>query len=127
MPVVKHENTTPMTKTYAQIQKQIEALSREAESLKRKEVAGVISRIKEAIAAYGLTAADLGLGSARVGAKPGRKPGRKAGAGRKPRAGAAAAVKFRDESGNVWGGRGPRPKWLRDAIAGGKQLSDFAV
>ena len=115
-----------MTKTYAQIQKQIEALSREAESLKRKEVAGVISRIKEAITAYGLTAADLGLGPAGASAKRGRKPGRKAGATR-GRARAAGAVKYRDDNGNVWGGRGPRPKWLRDALSAGKQLSDFAV
>ena len=61
-----------MTKTYAQVMKQIDSLSKEAERLKRKEVDGVIARIKEAIAAYGLTAADLGLG-ARLGRPPGAK------------------------------------------------------
>ena len=30
-------------------------------------------------------------------------------------------------SGNTWGGRGPRPQWLRDALANGKSLQDFAV
>ncbi|TMG99564.1 MAG: H-NS histone family protein, partial [Betaproteobacteria bacterium] len=44
-----------MTKTYAQIQKQIAALQRDAEKLKRQEVDGVIARIKEAIQVYGLT------------------------------------------------------------------------
>jgi DNA-binding protein H-NS len=26
------------------------------------------------------------------------------------------APKFSDEAGSIWGGRGPRPKWLRDAL-----------
>ena len=40
---------------------------------------------------------------------------------------APAVVKFRNDSGGTWGGRGKRPQWLRDALAGGKQLSDFLV
>ena len=113
-----------MTKSYSDIQKQIQALQREADKLKRKEVEGVIARIKEAIEVYGLTAADLGL-SVRAG-RPGATPGRKAAApARRKRA--DAEVKYRDEAGNVWGGRGPRPRWLRDALAGGKSLGDFAV
>ena len=115
-----------MTKTYADVVKQIEALSKEAEKLKRKEVEGVIERIREAIGAYNLTASDLGLGGKR-GPRPGAKsrgPGRKAKAVKR---GGTRPAKFRDESGNVWGGRGPRPQWLRDALANGKKLEDFAV
>lgn len=111
-----------MSKTYSQLMKQIDSLQREAEEMKRKEIEGVVARIKEAIKAYGLTAADLGLvARAAKAAKPGKKR-----AGRKPGK-AAAAAKYRDEAGNTWGGRGPRPAWLRDALAAGKQLSDFAV
>jgi DNA-binding protein H-NS len=113
-----------MTKTYAQIQKQIDALTQEAERVKRKEVDGVIARIKEAIAVYGLTAGDLGLAGTRMSkAVRGKKAGKKAGAKSK----SAAAIKFRDDAGNTWVGRGPRPQWLRDALAGGKKLVDFAV
>jgi DNA-binding protein H-NS len=36
-------------------------------------------------------------------------------------------VKFRDETGRTWGGIGKRPQWLRDALAAGKSLQDFAV
>ncbi len=136
-----------MSKSYVDIVKQIEVLQAEAERLKHAEMDGVIARIKGAIAAYGLTAADLGLG-----AMPGRKPGRPVGSGKKkpgPKPGAkkaAAAVspfgntskpskpsksnkaaRFRDNSGNAWVGRGPRPQWLRDALAAGKSLKDFAV
>lgn len=102
--------------------KQIDVLKREAEELRRKEVAGVVDRIKDAIKAYGLTASDLGLSGARAAGAG--KPGPKKRAGRKSGKG---VVKFRDEAGNVWGGRGPRPAWLRQALADGKQLSDFAV
>ena len=118
-----------MTKTYVQIQKQIESLQREADKLKRKEIDDVISKIKEAIAVYELTAADLGFdgksGARRSPAARKRGPAAKGkGAGK---ARAAATVKFRDEAGNTWGGRGPRPQWLRDALGAGKSLQDFAV
>jgi DNA-binding protein H-NS len=124
---------TPMSKTLAQLKKEIANLTREAEKLQRKEIEGVVVRIKEAIEAYGLTAADLGLGGAKRGPKAaGSKVAGKKAAGKKVavkrgRKKADGAVKFRDESGNVWGGRGPRPKWLRDALAAGKQLTDFSV
>ena len=57
-----------MPKSYAQLMKQIDVLRHQAESIKRKEVEGVIKRIREAITVYGLTAADLGLS----GSKPAR-------------------------------------------------------
>ena len=114
-----------MAKSYSQVIKQIDALQREAENLRRKEIEGVVDRIKDAIRVYNLTAADLGLGGARKASAAKKAPARRAGR-KKGRAG-ATAVKFRDENGNVWGGRGPRPAWLRTALAAGRSLSDFAV
>ena len=117
-----------MTKTYAAIQKQIESLSREAEKLKQKEVAGVISRIKEAIATYGITASDLGLTASKPKARAAAKtPGKKTAAKKKGKSKKARVVRFRDDAGNTWIGRGPRPKWLTDALAAGKKVEDFAV
>ncbi len=116
-----------MTKSYAQIVKQIETLKQEAEKARRKEIEGVVGRIREAIAVYALTAEDLGFGAKALrggkGARPARKRGRKATRSAQP----AGDVKFRNETGGTWVGRGKRPQWLRDALAGGKQLSDFAV
>ena len=66
-----------MTKSYAQIVKQIKALEAEAEKARRTEIDGVITRIRG--------------------------------------------------HGNTWVGRGKRPQWLRDALAAGKQLSDFEI
>ena len=121
-----------MTKSYAQIVKQIEVLKADAEKIRRKEVEGVVGRIREAITVYGLTAEDLGFTPK---AKPGPKPKAKGTGtaapakkrGRKAAAKPAAVVKFRNEAGGTWGGRGKRPQWLRDAINSGKTLADFAV
>ena len=115
-----------MTKTYAQIVKQIESLKVDAEKARRKEVDGVIDRIRGAITAYSLTAQDLGFGA------PAAKRAVKASAPakRKKRKGGAktlSVIKFRNDTGGAWVGLGKRPQWLRDALAAGKTLADFAV
>jgi DNA-binding protein H-NS len=104
-----------MAKTYADLQREIEALRREAEQARAEEVAGVVARIRQAIEVYGITAADLGFTSRGASVTRGPVP-----AGDK-------SAKFRDASGNTWGGRGPRPRWLRDALAAGKSLEEFAI
>lgn len=113
-----------MAKSYTSILKQIQTLQEEAERARRKEAEGVIGRIREAIKAYNLTAEDLGFTTKTRAAKA-------AGTGKKRRgakAGAAAkTVKYRNDSGGTWVGRGKRPQWLRDALAAGKTLADFAV
>jgi DNA-binding protein H-NS len=35
--------------------------------------------------------------------------------------------KYRSLSGDTWAGRGARPRWLVDAIKGGKKLDDFLI
>lgn len=107
-----------MAKTYADIQKEIASLQKAAETLRQKEVAGVVERIKAAIATYGLTARDLGLAGRPAAPAPKRRPGRKAA---KP----ASAVQFRDENGNTWSGRGRRPGWFVAALAAGKKPEDL--
>ena len=116
-----------MAKSYDQIIKQIASLQAEAERLRRREAGDVIARIREAIAHYGLTAADLGFG--------GRKASAAAAPATQPRAAKKAAAKkkftvppkYRDDAGRTWSGRGLQPVWLREAIAGGKALKDFEI
>ncbi len=103
-----------MAQTYAQVERQIAALQAKAEKLKQQEVGEVVAKIKKAIEAYGITAQEL-FGKA-VAAKT------KAAATKTKSAG---VPKYSDGNGNVWGGMGPRPQWLRDALSGGKQLADF--
>jgi DNA-binding protein H-NS len=122
-----------MARTYRQIQGQIAKLQGNADKLRRGEVAGVVARIKEAIAVYGLTAADLFGG--RVGgtrkayAKSLESPPDSAAdkAPTKSRSKLGAKAKFADGAGHEWVGRGPRPLWLRDALSAGHDLSEFAV
>lgn len=113
-----------MARTLTQINRQIEKLQRQAEALKQREVEGVIARIRTAIDHYGLTAKDLGLsvgGSRTSSARAARRaPARKALAVGQPR-----PVKFRDEAGNTWSGRGKRPNWFKSALASGKSAEDL--
>lgn len=116
-----------MARTLQQIQKQIDELTKEAESIKQREVAEVIERIKKAIEVYGLTAEDLGLGRAARGASvpPQKMAANKATT--RGKTGQKAPVKFRDQSGNTWSGRGLQPNWLKSALQAGKKLDDFKV
>jgi DNA-binding protein H-NS len=120
----RHPQEIPLAKTYAQIQLQIEKLKAQADALQKKETAGVVARIREAISHYGLTSEDLfGKGSRRQE----KAPPKTASVRRKSKAkGQRVAVKFRDGD-NTWTGRGTRPRWLVAKLAEGKTLEDFAV
>jgi DNA-binding protein H-NS len=121
-----------MPKTYAQLTQEIEALQEQAQALLEEEKRGVVARIKEAIAYYGLSAEDLGFGSqATVGngastkAKaPKAKPARPAQKAAKKR---PSAVKYRDDAGHSWTGMGPMPGWLKAALAAGQSLDALTV
>ena len=117
-----------MATTYIQLTQQIKALQAQADATKKKEIDEVIARIKEAIAVYSLTAEELGFaGASSAKSKTGVKSqGAKFGRGKRPKA-TRPAVAYRDGSGNTWGGRGPRPAWLRAALQGGADLASFAV
>lgn len=104
-----------MAKSFAQIQKEIARLKQEADALKAQEVAGVIKRIKEAIAQYGLTAKDL-FGPKAATRGPASK-----------KAKSPVAPKFRDGAGNTWTGRGRRPAWFMQALAAGKTPEDLMI
>lgn len=113
-----------MAQTYTQIQRQIETLQKQAEKLKANEISGVVERIKVAIAHYGLTAEQLGYGGGKSSSgKPKREINKTTSGSPK----SARSVAYGDGNGNVWGGRGPRPRWLRDAIAAGDTLEQFAI
>ncbi len=113
--------------TLAALNAQIEALQAQAKAVREKEVAAIIAQAKDAIAHYGLTAADLGLN--KVTGKPGKSP-KVAQAATKPGKGAAGkkgakVAKFKDDQGNTWGGIGKRPQWFKAALAAGKKPEDL--
>lgn len=94
------------------------ALEKRIAEAQDHERSAAIAQVKQLMAQHGLTPADLGI-------KGGPAPSR-ARAG--PRKGGKVPAKYRDPAtGNAWSGRGLQPKWLRAALAQGRQLSDFAV
>jgi DNA-binding protein H-NS len=94
---------------------QIAQLRKQAEELRNQERASVVEELRKKIAEYGLTAADLKLTgrSARRGA---------------PAAAPKSAAKYRSPTGETWsGGRGRKPRWITEALAAGKSLSEFEI
>lgn len=121
-----------MAKNLRQVLNQIASLQKEADALRAKEVSGVIERIREAIAAYGLTPEAL-FGDAapkRRGRKPGAKNIKKAPAkspgGRASRS--PGVAKYRDPaSGKTWTGVGKRPAWFIKATEGGNSADELLI
>jgi len=98
---------------------QIAQLRVQAEQLRNQERAGVIEEIRKKIAEYGLTATDLKLASS-----GGRGTSRRASSVTSGR----AAAKYRGPTGETWsGGRGRKPRWVTEALAAGKSLSEFEI
>ena len=117
-----------MAKTYVELTQQIIQLQAQAEARRLSEAKGVIRSINEAIATYGLTAADLKFAqTAPTPVALARTTPIAA-----PKSAGSAGVKsggqgYSDRAGNTWTGRGPRPKWLREALATGAHISKFEV
>ena len=88
--------------TYAELQEKIAALQSQAEELRKRELAEIIADVKQKIAAYGLSAADLGFQSSRESAAPQKTK-------------TALKAKYRDPAtGATWTGRGKAPRWIQD-------------
>jgi DNA-binding protein H-NS len=117
-----------VARTFIDIQKEIEKLQAEAETLKTKELGEVIERIREAIKHYGLTKKDLfGPSAPKKAVRKARKVARKRTAKSAAKGAKAAVIKFRDEAGNTWSGRGKRPNWFKAALEVGKSAEQLAV
>ena len=96
--------------SYKELLAQREKLEKQIEEAKSREYAEVLNEIKQKMADYGITLAELGGGRGAKAAKAGR-----------PRAG--VAPKYRDpDSGSTWSGRGKPPRWIA-----GKDREKFLI
>ena len=85
--------------SYKELLAQRETLEKQIEETKAKELAEVIADIRQKMADYGISSADLGAARVKYG--------------KATRARAGVAPKYRDpDSGNTWSGRGKPPKWI---------------
>lgn len=95
--------------TYKQLVDQIEALKKQAEQVRKAELAQVIQEIRDKMTAYGLTVADL---------RGGKGKGKRA----------AVAPKYRNnKTGDTWSGRGKPPRWLAEAEKAGTPREKFLI
>ena len=96
-------------KSYSTIKAEIAKLERQAEVARKAEIAGVVEKIKKAIAVYGLTATDLGFAGGKT---------MQAANARQAKTGAKApaptgVAKYRDpKTQKTWTGRGRPPAWI---------------
>ena len=102
--------------TYRQLKQQIAALEKKATLAMKEEARKVIESIKQQIAEFGLSAADLGLEIA-------RRAGAKTAKGKK----LVLTPKYREPStGKTWNGHGKRPGWVVAAQKKGK-LDELSI
>lgn len=91
--------------TYKELLARKQALDAEIEQARRAEAEAALANVRETIAAFGFTPDDL------------------FGTRRKSRGASNVVPRFRHpETGETWGGRGPRPRWLK-----GKDPEQFRV
>ena len=116
---VRSKVATPVAdgKTYRALKAQIASLQEQAEALRAQEIDSALANVKETIALYGFTAADLGLSTRESKDRNDPSNGR----GRR----GDFAVRFADGAGNEWNGRGPRPDWFKAALGAGKKPTDL--
>lgn len=90
-------------------------LNRQITELRLAQRAQAIAQIRTILAQHGLTMTDVTTAPTATNKAP-------ANLGKK------VAPKYRHPVlGATWTGRGLKPKWLSEELAGGKQLSDFAL
>jgi len=101
--------------TYAEIQKKIAELEKQAEAQLRVERAGNIQQVKQLMQQLHVTVEDICPGVL-------KRRGSAGGAVSK------GAIRYANpEGGKGWTGHGRKPRWVLDALAAGRQLEDFAV
>ena len=96
-----------------EIQKQIDALQKQADEIRAQEFDKTVQDILAKMTAFGITLKDLEPINGRT---------RKASNTSKP-----AAAKVRGPLGETWSGRGLMPRWLSALVAQGRTREEFAI
>lgn len=109
-----------MPQSLQHVLSQIDKLQKEADSLRAKEVSGVVARIQEAIVHYNLTPEQLfgPAGRKAKGAAASSSTAAKRGRG---------APKYQSDDGRTWSGVGKRPAWFVEALANGRAAEDMLI
>lgn len=103
----------------AEIQAKIAELQAQEAQIRQQEYAQAVESAQALINTHKILLKDLKFSAASTDSEPVR--GKRASSGQK------APIKYRDENGNTWSGRGLKPKWLSSALDSGRKLEDFLV
>jgi DNA-binding protein H-NS len=115
--MAKNEPKEQKMPTLAEIRAQLEALKQQEAQLLAQEREPIIAQIKEQIASYNITAAELGF-TLSMGQRIARSAKKST---------EEAVIKYRDGD-NTWsGGRGRKPKWVTEKIAAGEDIEKYKV
>lgn len=97
-----------MSQSLKDLLQQREALEKAIADARQSEISAAVTKVREIVAEYGLTAQDVFPGRGAKAAKSG---------------GSKVAAKYRDPAtGQTWTGRGKAPKWID-----GKDRAQFAI
>jgi DNA-binding protein H-NS len=109
------------------LRQQIADMEKQAAELKKKNRPAVLAQLREQMAAYGITAAELSRPAAKARAPkaPPAKPAASPARAKKPAV--RSPAKYRGPEGQEWSGRGNAPQWLNDLLVGGKTREDFLI
>lgn len=115
--MAKATTKEPSMTTLAEIHAKIEELKKLEAELLAKEREPIIAQMKEHIATYKITAAELGFTKS-MGEKVARATKKST---------EAAVVQYRDGD-NTWsGGRGRKPNWVLEKINAGEDIEKYKV
>lgn len=110
------------------IQGQIDKLQKQASDIRAKEFDKTVREILATMQAFGITAKDLQVASAKGGkVKAGKAAKSPRAKSARSKVGGSVAPKFRGPNGETWSGRGLTPRWLAALQAQGSQKEEFAI
>lgn len=99
-----------MSQSLKDLLQQREALEKAIVEARQNEISAAVSKVREIVAEYGLTAQDI-------------FPGRSGKSASAKTSGSKVAAKYRDPAtGQTWTGRGKAPKWIE-----GKDRAQFVI
>ena len=123
--------------TFEQIQQQIVDLQKQADAMRKQAVSAAVKEVKRLINLYSLGLADIGLAASASAKKAATTLKAKATKATKPAKTtkkmtgdkrAAVAPKYRDsDTGQTWTGRGKAPTWMAVKLASGATKEQFKI
>jgi DNA-binding protein H-NS len=123
--------------TFEEIQAQILDLQKQADAMRKQAMSAAIKEVKRLVNLYSLGMADIGMSissPAKKSATPtkttAKGAAKKTAKVKKPASDKRAAVapKYRDnETGQTWTGRGKPPTWLAAKLAAGASKESFLI